>query len=55
MSILQELGVDVGDLAHAHEQIRHAIEPRMDGFKQKEEALREKNGEKKQIEGAPLQ
>jgi hypothetical protein len=55
MTILQELGVDVGDLAHAHEQIRHAIEPRMDGFKQKEEALREKNGEMKQIEGAPLQ
>lgn len=57
MSILQEWGVDVGDLAKAHQSIRKAIEPKMEGFKKREEKLKEEQDQadgKKPIEAKAL-
>lgn len=45
MTILEELGVDVGDLGKAHESIRNAIAPKMDGFKSKEEGLKKEQAD----------
>lgn len=42
MTILQELGIDMGDLNNAHESVRKAIEPRMNGFKQEQKKLENK-------------
>src|SRR5262245_20021282 len=38
MSMLQELGIDTGDLNNAHESVRKALEPRLDGFKRAEQS-----------------
>lgn len=54
MSILQELGVDTGELNNAHESVRKALEPRLDGFKQREQKLEQQQAEKQAMEGKPL-
>jgi len=45
MTILQELGIDMGDLTSAHESVRKAIEPRMNGFKHDQERLENKQAD----------
>ncbi len=42
MSILQELGIDTGDLAKACEAVHEAVEPAMEGFKQAAEEHKQK-------------
>jgi hypothetical protein len=59
MSILQELGIDTGDLAKAREAVHKAIEPKMEGFKQAAEKHKQKqrdidNKDKKKIEPTPV-
>ena len=54
MSILAELGVDLGDLSKVHEEIREAVEPRMEAFKAKKEKLEAEAAGKKPIPTTPL-
>lgn len=59
MSILQELGIDTGDLAKAQEAVHKAVEPKMEGFKQAAEKHKQKQQEidsvgKKEIQPEPL-
>lgn len=54
MSLLQELGIDTGELTSAHESVRKALEPRLDGFKQAEQKLEQQQAAKRTMEGKPL-
>ncbi len=58
MSILEELGIDTGDLSSAQQAVHRAIEPKMNGFRQAEEKHQqeqeEKHGGAKPIETQPV-
>ncbi len=54
MSILEELGIDTGDLSKAQQAVHSAIEPKMNGFKQAEDKHKQehqaKDADKKAME-----
>ena len=58
MSILEDLGIDTGDLSSAQQAVHRAIEPKMNGFRQAEEKHQqeqeEKHGGTKPIETQPV-